>query len=197
MIKGYTVGKNEYTGELYLTIFPESGDPIGLREKDLIEVKDSIDTIFSFLETVKSPEEQEKDKLIEIINDKTTDEEKLAIIDIYEEWTIGKYFNLGDIRRHEDKLYKCIQAHNSQADWSPDVAVSLWSQIGITNPDTGLEELVPSTTNLYKAGDIGTWKGRVYKSKYDNNGNEPDSQWGADWWEDLGTIEEYLGGLNG
>lgn len=56
--------------------------------------------------------------------------------------------------------------------------------------------LNPSSTNLYSTGDLGQWKGRVYISKYDNNGNEPDSQWGADWWTDLGTVEEYLASLS-
>lgn len=33
----------------------------------------------------------------------------------------------GNIRRHGGKLYKCVQDHTSQEDWSPDTAASLWA----------------------------------------------------------------------
>lgn len=59
-----------------------------------------------------------------------------------------------------------------------------------------IQFLNPSTTNLYNAGDIGQWKGRVYMSKYDKNGNEPDTEVGVGWWTDLGTIEEYIASIN-
>ena len=35
---------------------------------------------------------------------------------------------VGNIRRYTDgKLYRCLQAHTSQADWTPDTASSLWA----------------------------------------------------------------------
>ena len=37
---------------------------------------------------------------------------------------------VGQIRRYTDgKLYKCVQAHTSQADWTPDTAASLWTPV--------------------------------------------------------------------
>ena len=35
---------------------------------------------------------------------------------------------MGQIRRYKDVLYRCVQAHTSQADWTPDTAASLWSK---------------------------------------------------------------------
>lgn len=48
--------------------------------------------------------------------------------DVFALWEVGVAYAIGNIRRYTDgKLYKCIQAHTSQADWTPDTAVSLWT----------------------------------------------------------------------
>lgn len=47
----------------------------------------------------------------------------------FETWREGISYVVGNIRRYHDILYKCIQAHTSQADWTPDVSVSLWSPV--------------------------------------------------------------------
>lgn len=42
-------------------------------------------------------------------------------------WETDIAYAVGNIRRYRDgKLYRCLQAHTSQPDWTPDVAVSLW-----------------------------------------------------------------------
>ena len=39
-------------------------------------------------------------------------------------------YTVGQIRRYTDgKLYKCVQAHTSQADWTPDKTASLWTTV--------------------------------------------------------------------
>lgn len=47
--------------------------------------------------------------------------------DLFAEWAYPIKYKTGQIRRYKDVLYKCIQDHTSQADWTPDTAVSLWS----------------------------------------------------------------------
>lgn len=47
-----------------------------------------------------------------------------------QEWESGTAYSIGDIRSHADFPYRCVQAHTSQDDWTPDVAVSLWARIG-------------------------------------------------------------------
>lgn len=44
-------------------------------------------------------------------------------------WEPGIAYSVNNIRRYNDKLYKCIQAHTSQQSWTPDVSVSLWRNI--------------------------------------------------------------------
>ena len=41
----------------------------------------------------------------------------------------GHAYEQGDRVRYGDLLYKCLQNHTSQSDWTPDVAVSLWVRV--------------------------------------------------------------------
>lgn len=47
--------------------------------------------------------------------------------DLFAEWAYPVNYTLGQIRRYKGTLYKCVQAHTSQEDWTPDTAHSLWS----------------------------------------------------------------------
>lgn len=46
--------------------------------------------------------------------------------ELFPAWRSGKDYVAGDRVKHNDLLYKCLTAHTSQDDWTPDVAVSLW-----------------------------------------------------------------------
>lgn len=47
--------------------------------------------------------------------------------DLFAEWAYPIAYKTGQIRRFGGVLYKCVQDHTSQADWTPDTASSLWS----------------------------------------------------------------------
>lgn len=49
--------------------------------------------------------------------------------DLFAEWAFPVGYTVGQIRRYNGTLYKCVQAHTSQADWTPDTASSLWSKM--------------------------------------------------------------------
>lgn len=50
--------------------------------------------------------------------------------DLFAPWAVPVAYTVGQIRRYTDgKLYKCVQAHTSQADWTPDTAASLWTPV--------------------------------------------------------------------
>ena len=44
-------------------------------------------------------------------------------------WRTEHEYTTGDRVRHGSTLYRCLQAHTSQSDWTPDTAVSLWVRI--------------------------------------------------------------------
>lgn len=48
--------------------------------------------------------------------------------DLFALWACPVHYKTGQIRRHTDgKLYRCLQDHTSQEDWTPDAASSLWA----------------------------------------------------------------------
>lgn len=60
-----------------------------------------------------------------------TDAEALEVIDLYLPWKAGETYAVGDMRRDEGYLYRCIQAHDSQADWKPAAVPALWKLVSV------------------------------------------------------------------
>ena len=49
---------------------------------------------------------------------------------MYDEWSAESVeYTLNDIRQYNGLLYRCVQAHTSQATWTPEDAASLWTRI--------------------------------------------------------------------
>jgi chitodextrinase len=98
------------------------------------------------------------------------DEVALETVEIFPRWEIGKNYEVGDRIRFAGELYKCLQNHRSQSDWSPDVAVSLWGPVRIGIPDwvqpTG-------STDSYNKGDKVKHNDKIWISDVDNNVWEP------------------------
>ena len=56
--------------------------------------------------------------------DATTASEQSAL---FAEWSPSISYTVGNLRRYNGTLYRCVQGHTSQAGWEPDKAASLWS----------------------------------------------------------------------
>lgn len=91
----------------------------------------------------------------------------------------------------ESRLFKCLQTHASQLDWTPVTAPSLWAEIlpgqEGNEPETGYAEWVqPGSTNGYSEGDKVLHNGHLWESSFDGaNVWEPGAV-GAPW-TDLGV----------
>lgn len=55
-----------------------------------------------------------------------TDSDAVAVADLFLPWAAGVDYAVGDRRRFSDALYKCSQAHTSQAGWEPPNVPALW-----------------------------------------------------------------------
>ena len=99
-----------------------------------------------------------------------TDKEAIASQVLFPNWHSGKSYALDERVRYGGKLYKVLQAHTSQDDWAPDVAVSLFACL-LTDEegDTIQEWTQPDSTNGYSTGDQVTYNGVIYTSLIDNN----------------------------
>ena len=58
------------------------------------------------------------------------DETAATVPSLFTPWTVGEAVNVGDRRYYATRLYKVIQAHTTQADWTPDVTPALWAVVG-------------------------------------------------------------------
>lgn len=54
------------------------------------------------------------------------DSQAESVTDLFPLWEVGIAYTIGDRRRYDELLYKCIQAHTSQADWTPPQVPALW-----------------------------------------------------------------------
>ena len=63
-----------------------------------------------------------------------TDEQAAKAPRLYPAWKESKSYTVGERIRYNGILYKVLQAHTSQEDWTPDVAVSLFAKVLISDP---------------------------------------------------------------
>ncbi len=101
-----------------------------------------------------------------------TDEQAIAVPTLFDEWSVGVSYNVGDRVRWKAGLKKCLQAHTSTTEWIPDVA-SLWADVLIPDPSVIPEWVQPGSTNPYMKGDKVRHNGKTWVSDIDNNVWEP------------------------
>ena len=111
-----------------------------------------------------------------------TDEQALTVSLIYPAWSgDGISYAAGDRVMYGGVLYKCLQAHTSQATWTPTDAPSLWAKVLIPTPGAIPDWEQPSSTNPYAKGDKVKHNGKIWISTIDNNVWEP----GAYGWSEV------------
>ena len=112
-------------------------------------------------------------KLLEGQTDAMTDEEILNYPDFVEKWKRGKSYFVGKRLEHNGTIYKVLQDHTSQDDWTPDAASSLFTKVLIPDANVIPEWEQPESTNPYAKGDKVTHNGKTWVSDVDNNVWEP------------------------
>ena len=98
-----------------------------------------------------------------------TDADALEAIDLFGSWQADKAYVVDDKVKYEGNLYKCLQAHTSQASWTPTAAASLWAKVLIPDENTIPEWEQPESTNAYMVGDKVMFEGHIYESVINNN----------------------------
>lgn len=109
------------------------------------------------------------------------DEQALVCVRLYRPWGIGRDYQTGDFVTYgsnavgDPQLYKVIQNHTSQADWTPDVAVSLYDAIGLDNNGYPVWSQPTGAHDAYNKGDIVNYNDTLYESLIDGNVYSPDA----------------------
>lgn len=93
--------------------------------------------------------------------------------DMFSEWAYPVAYSQGQLRRYGDKLYRCVSAHTSEADWTPDRAVSLWTAVADPKEEWPEWSQPVGAHDAYNKGDKVSHDGRHYISDVDANVWEP------------------------
>ena len=116
-----------------------------------------------------------------------TDEQAVQVKAIYPAYDPNGVSYAKDVKAtYNGELYKCLQAHTSQADWNPENSPSLWAKVLAGQEGTGIGEWEqPDSTNPYMTGDQVTHNGKTWESLVDNNVWEPGAQGTEALWQQV------------
>jgi chitodextrinase len=103
------------------------------------------------------------------LREMATDEMSLQVPNLYPTWKEEVKYTVNDRVLYNDVLYKVLQEHTSQTDWTPDVSPSLFTKVLIPDENVIPEWEQPESTNPYMTGDKVMYDGKVWISTIDNN----------------------------
>ena len=112
-------------------------------------------------------------RLIEKASVSLSDSDALSGAELFPRWSQTAVYAVGDRVCYESTLYKCLQDHTAQSDWTPDVAVSLW--VRVDDPSIEWPEWIQpiSSTDAYPMNAKVSHNDQHWVSIVDNNVWEP------------------------
>ena len=106
-------------------------------------------------------------QLIEQLAVTLEDETALTGVELFPMWAIGRAYAVDDRVQYGGILYKCVQAHTTQADWTPDITPALWVAVSIEEYPEWVQPT--GAHDAYNIGDIVSYNGTLYISLIDAN----------------------------
>lgn len=113
--------------------------------------------------------------MIEKAASSLADTDALEAVELFPAWHTDTAYTLGIRVQYGENLYKCVQAHTSQADWTPPAVPALWAEVAkpgeipVWRQPTGAQD-------AYMSGDRVWFPERdtdVWVSTVDNNVWQP------------------------
>ena len=118
-------------------------------------------------------------KALQLFAASLTDEQAMEVVAVYDPWTVGKSYAVGDFLTYgkngvgDPQLYKVAQAHTAQADWKPDATPALYTAIGLDSNGHPVWSQPTGAHDAYNRGDVVNFEGTLYKSIIDGNVYSP------------------------
>lgn len=113
-------------------------------------------------------------------------EQALEIATVYPKYEVGRVYSAGEYITYgensvgDPQLYKVVQNHTSQSDWSPNTTPALYEPIGLDSNGHTVWSKPSGAHDAYNAGDIVNYNGTLYKSLIDGNVYSPE-EYSAGW----------------
>lgn len=99
------------------------------------------------------------------------DEQAEAVTNLFPFWEPDTAYAVGDRRQYDGLLYRCVQAHTSQPDWTPPAVPALWVR---TSTEEWPEWIQPTgAQDAYAKGDKVSHNDKHWTSDVDGNVWEP------------------------
>lgn len=119
-------------------------------------------------------------KALQMFAASLSEEKAMEIASVYDKWAIGKSYEVGTFITYgensvgDPQLYKVVQAHTSQGEWTPDKTPSLFTPIGLNDAGYPTWSKPTGAHDAYNTGDIVDYNGTLHKSTIDGNIWSPD-----------------------
>ena len=119
-------------------------------------------------------------KALQIFAATLTDKQALEIATVYPAWQSGWAYSVGEVISYgtnslgDPQLYKVVQAHTSQAEWTPDATPALYDAFGLDESGYPIWAQPSGAHDAYSAGDIVNYNGTLYQSTINGNVWSPD-----------------------
>ena len=99
------------------------------------------------------------------------DELALQSVELFPKWEAGISVTAGDRYQYNGVLYRVVQSHTTQTDWTPDITPALWTVVSL---DEWPEWVQPTgAQDAYNKGDKVSHDGKHWVSDVDANVWEP------------------------
>lgn len=103
------------------------------------------------------------------------DEQAESVTELFSQWESGTAYEVRDRRQYDGLLYRCVQAHTSQDEWTPPQVPALWVR---TSTEEWPEWIQPTgAQDAYNTGDKVSHNEKHWISNADANVWEPPLYW--------------------
>ena len=83
--------------------------------------------------------------------------------ELFEEWKYPIKYEVGQLRKYNGVLYRCISSHDSQETWTPDVSPSLWDAASDPAEEFPEWSRPVGDFDAYHIGDRVTYNGKKWE----------------------------------
>ena len=77
-----------------------------------------------------------------------TDTEALEAVALFPAWAVGVAYTKDERIQYDGKLYKVVQAHTSQADWTPPLVPALFAEVAAQGQGDTPDNPIPYNNNM-------------------------------------------------
>lgn len=109
--------------------------------------------------------------LIEQLATTLDDAAALTGVELFPAWATDTAYAVGDRVQYNGVLYKCVQAHTSQAGWEPNMVPALWTVVSIEEYPEWVQPT--GAQDAYELGAKVTHNGKRWVSTIAANVYEP------------------------